>query len=357
MTWLAIRESRPRGAARHATRWDRALAGPGLLARGTIVLEADTLPGAGDQPLLAFWSSTGWPRGLSLGLAPDGTLRASLRQGPAQLRARLHLPPPAPRERLRVWLSWNAPARLAHLSAENLDDETLWQTDAPAPPPLPRDDARRLFAAPRQPVPGLVGAALSDRVEPLGLPLGLRSGTLIETDSGPRPIEALAPGDRVLTARGFMAPVRWVVRREVPGFGRFAPVRLRRPYFGLARSIEVAPDHRIFVTGAEAAYLFGDEGVLVRAADLVDGRSVVRSHGPAEMVEYCHLLLDEHECLHSSGLWSESLFVGEVARNAATLATTPLAGMAPGAVPRHKRFAHAPLSPREAHTLRVAMGA
>ena len=50
-------------------------------------------------------------------------------------------------------------------------------------------------------------------------------GTVIETETGPRLIETLAPGDRVLTRDRGMQPVLWIGRRTMPGTGAFAPVR------------------------------------------------------------------------------------------------------------------------------------
>ena len=73
------------------------------------------------------------------------------------------------------------------------------------------------------------------------------------------------------------------------------------------------PQHAILLCDWRAQYYYGADDVLVRAIDLLglDGVSV-RVGGD---VTYCHILLDAHHLVRASGLWSESLYPGDLARN------------------------------------------
>lgn len=206
-----------------------------------------------------------------------------MRQGTSHRAAQLTLPVPAREARLRVTYAWDAPARHGGvISVEDLDQETLHQVELPNPLPLPMDDLDALVRGGRGGVQrdaGLRWIALSDRVEPVGLPLGVAAGTPVETPDGLRPVEHLRMGDLVSTPPEGPRPIRWMTRREVPALGAFRPIHLRAPYHGLSSDILVAPDHRLLVSGGETEYLFGEDAVLVEARHLVDGRTTHRAHG------------------------------------------------------------------------------
>jgi hypothetical protein len=55
--------------------------------------------------------------------------------------------------------------------------------------------------------------------------------------------------------------------------------------------------------------LFGTHEVLVRARELVNGRSIGRRRDGRGVV-YVHLLFDRHEIVRGNGLWSESYHPG-----------------------------------------------
>lgn len=327
-----------------------------LLTIGTLVIELNLSAHDGRAVSLLRQDETrGWLRHMSLILAEDGTLCLELRQGGARCVARLGLPRIAQDTRLRVSYSWNAPARRGLLSAEDLDLETLYQVEMPSPLPLPLADLRQVILGEGHVRlgAGLRWIGLSDRIEPVGLSIGVAAGTPVETPDGLRPVERLRLGDMVMTSQGAM-PLRWMTRREVPALGAFRPIHLRAPYHGLSHDILVAPDHRLVVTGAEAEYLFGEDGVLVEAHHLVDGRTVRRAHGGGTLWYY-HLLFDEHVCLSYAGMQGESLFVGAMGRASELVATTALAGLPADAVPRHRAFARPPLSSYEARTLAASL--
>jgi hypothetical protein len=134
------------------------------------------------------------------------------------------------------------------------------------------------------------------------------AGTLIRTPEGERPVEALRPGDLVLTLDDGPQPLRWAGRRSVPAEGRFAPIRIGAGTFGPHRTLLVSPQHRVLIRDSLADLLFGEREVLVAAKDLVNGRSVTVREGG--MVEYVHLLFDRHQVVFSDGLATESYLPG-----------------------------------------------
>ncbi len=131
------------------------------------------------------------------------------------------------------------------------------------------------------------------------------SGTLIETISGSRPVECLAPGDLVLTRDHGFQPLRWIGQRKTHAQGARAPVRIRAGHLGADRDLLLSPQHRILVGGWRAELFFGVGEALAAAAHLIDGQAVSRA--PMRRVTYLHLLFDQHEVLSTQGVWSESL--------------------------------------------------
>jgi hypothetical protein len=134
------------------------------------------------------------------------------------------------------------------------------------------------------------------------------SGTMILTPAGEVPVEALKPGDLVITKDEGPQPLRWLGRRVVPAVGDYAPIRIAPNTFGDHREVLVSPLHRILIKDALAELLFGDAEVLVAAKDLVNDRSVRRVEGGT--VEYVHILFDRHQVVLSDGLETESFLPG-----------------------------------------------
>ncbi len=134
-------------------------------------------------------------------------------------------------------------------------------------------------------------------------------GTLIRTDRGNVPVEALRIGDRVATVAGPFRPIRWIGRRAYGG--RFLaanrgvrPILFRAGSLGRyqpARDLRVSPKHAMFL-----------DGCLVPAECLVDGRHVVVDTACRE-VEYHHVELDSHDILLAEDTPSES-FVDDGSR-------------------------------------------
>ncbi len=138
-------------------------------------------------------------------------------------------------------------------------------------------------------------------------------GTRILTPTGAIPVQDLREGDLIQTKDNGPQEVQWVGSRRMTGARLFAmprlrPVRIRAGAFGIERPDEeflVSPEHRMLVTGRAAQALFNTDEVLVRASDLVNGRTVVRDLSVRE-VTYVHLLLPRHEVLFANGVETES---------------------------------------------------
>lgn len=138
-------------------------------------------------------------------------------------------------------------------------------------------------------------------------------GTLIDTPAGPRPVEMLGPGDKVLTRDDGPQELLWIGSRRMSGARLYAlphlrPVRIRAGAFGMGRpegDLLVSPQHRMLVRGAGPRVLFNEPEVLVQALDLVDGGAVRVEHGLPE-VHYIHMMLARHQVLWANGVESES---------------------------------------------------
>ena len=147
------------------------------------------------------------------------------------------------------------------------------------------------------------------------LPIGLlgppcfAAGTLIQTATGPRPVEDLQEGDVILTLDHGPQPVRWIGRRTVCARHEWAPIRFMAGTVGNDRPLLVSPQHRMLVQGWQAELYFGQTEILVAAKHLVNGDTIHRL--PMDQVTYVHLLFDQHHLIFAEGAVSESLLPGD----------------------------------------------
>ncbi|RLL72840.1 Hint domain-containing protein [Paenirhodobacter hankyongi] len=163
----------------------------------------------------------------------------------------------------------------------------------------------------------VVEVGLDTRPEPARLPppgvICFTPGTLIDTPDGPRPVEALRPGDRVLTRDDGAQELLWIGSRRMTGarlhaLPHLCPVRICAGAFGIGRptgDLIVSPQHRMLIRGPQARALFNEAEVLVRACDLVNGGSVRVEQGLAGL-HYIHLLFARHQVIRANGMESES---------------------------------------------------
>ncbi|WP_288948168.1 Hint domain-containing protein [uncultured Paracoccus sp.] len=148
-------------------------------------------------------------------------------------------------------------------------------------------------------------------------------GTLIETLSGPRTVETLAPGDLILTRDHGFQPLRWIGRVRLDGkrldlCPNLRPILISQDALGPdlpQRDLIVSPQHRALLRSAIARRMFDAEEILVAATHLtaLDG---IRPLCPKDGVSYLHLLFDRHELVLSNGCWTESLLTGPQALRA-----------------------------------------
>lgn len=151
---------------------------------------------------------------------------------------------------------------------------------------------------------------------PGGVPC-LTRGTLVDTPSGPVPVEDLRVGDLVVTRDAGAQPLRWI------GSVRLDPLHLRlRPELcpvlipcgafgpGLPnRDLRVSAQHRMLLRSSIAGRMFGANEVLVAARYLV-GVGGVRRDTAAEPVQYFHVATDRHAIIRANGVETETLFPG-----------------------------------------------
>lgn len=144
------------------------------------------------------------------------------------------------------------------------------------------------------------------------------AGTLIETDTGPRPVEDLAVGDRVCVSDGQTLPIIWIGKRTLNAQTlrlrpQFRPVRIQRDALGKGlpdRNLYVSPQHRIVIEGWRAELLYGEPMVFSAAIHLVND-DTIRQVQTDEPVTYYHIACERHAILTSHGVRSESLFLGD----------------------------------------------
>ena len=133
-------------------------------------------------------------------------------------------------------------------------------------------------------------------------------GTRITLASGLQtPVEALRPGDRVLTRDDGVQAVRWIGQSTVRATGDFAPIRIAAGALNNDRDLVVSPDHRLFIYQREDTLGAGRNQVLVRARHLVNGDTITRK--PGGFVEYFQLLFDSHQTIYAEGIAAETLLV------------------------------------------------
>ncbi len=137
------------------------------------------------------------------------------------------------------------------------------------------------------------------------------AGTQIETKHGPRAVETLGAGDLVMTRDAGLQPLRWAGATQVPAVGDLAPIVISAGVLGNDTELVVSPQHAVLLTDWRAELLYGEPEVLVRAIDLLGHDGVYRR--PGGIVTYCHILFDAHHVVQAAGIWSESLYPGDMA--------------------------------------------
>lgn len=141
-------------------------------------------------------------------------------------------------------------------------------------------------------------------------------GTHVTMASGEqRPIETLAPGDRVLTRDDGAQPIRWIGQSTHRAVGVFAPVVISAGTLHNSRDLVVSPDHRLFIYQRSDALGAGRSELLIKARHLVNGETITVQRGG--FVDYFQLLFDRHQIIFAEGIAAETLLADP--RNQAAL--------------------------------------
>ncbi|PJI91807.1 Hint domain-containing protein [Yoonia maricola] len=144
------------------------------------------------------------------------------------------------------------------------------------------------------------------------------ASTMIETETGAKPIEALTVGDLVLTRDRGLQTIRWIGQSTVAADGKLAPVRISAGSLGQnapARDLLVSRQHRMLVSSAVCERMFGNREILVPAIKLTGLPGVFVDEAPSE-VTYYHLMTDQHDIVYAEGVPSETLLSGPQAMEA-----------------------------------------
>jgi len=147
-------------------------------------------------------------------------------------------------------------------------------------------------------------------------------GTMIDTPSGPKPVERLAPGDLVITLDNGAKPIRWtgttrVSEQSLASNPSLRPIRIEANAFGAGtpqRPVDLSPQHRVLVAGWEVELTSGLERAFAPATHLLNGTTVVPAPWKGG-ITYCHIMFDTHEIVTSEGLPTESFHVGDTIRD------------------------------------------
>lgn len=193
-------------------------------------------------------------------------------------------------------------------------------------------------------------------------------GTRIATPDGLRLIQALTPGDRILTRDNGAQEILWTGSRRMTGARLYAmphlrPIRFKLGALGIDRPDEdlvVSPQHRMLLRGPAARALFNSDEVLVKAEDLLNDVTIAVDHALRE-VTYIHILLDRHNIVWANGMETESFHPSntaldtiEAGQRSQLMALLPDVGHNPAA---YGDYARRNLSTSEAAILRHDMAA
>ena len=149
----------------------------------------------------------------------------------------------------------------------------------------------------------------------------LARGSVIATEDGPVAIEDLLPGQRVLTAEGRAAQVRWIGSMVIyPGAepGRdleehVSLTRITAEAFGAGRPVldlVLGPRARLCLRDPRLRRISGGEAAYVPARAFLDGISVIEVTPSAPVTVY-HVALEQHGSLRVAGLEVEAFHPGE----------------------------------------------
>ncbi|NRA98313.1 MAG: Hint domain-containing protein [Rhodobacteraceae bacterium] len=138
-------------------------------------------------------------------------------------------------------------------------------------------------------------------------------GTVLRTSAGPKPVETLREGDKVLTKDDGPQEILWMGSRRMSGARLYAmpelrPIRFKAGALDQDRpedDLLVSPRHKVLLKGQLATALFGTPEVFVAAQDLINDRTIMVDHS-VKSLTYVHLMLPRHQVVWANGVETES---------------------------------------------------
>ena len=144
--------------------------------------------------------------------------------------------------------------------------------------------------------------------------LSFARGTMITlADGAQRAIEALRPGDPILTRDHGRQSVRWIGHARLRAVGAFAPVVIPAGLLGNGGDLVLSQHHRVFLYQRQKLPGLSTSELLVQARHFVDGEQIYLREGG--FVDYFSLVFDQHEIIYAEGVPSESLMVNDATVN------------------------------------------
>lgn len=189
------------------------------------------------------------------------------------------------------------------------DEDNIFALAFTGPPP-PLGEALSLRTTDRRAI-----AALQEQ-EKSAL-LCFTPGALILTEAGPRPVETIRPGEKIVTRDRGLQEVRWYGETTLDADmlarkPHLRPILIKRNAIAAgipARDMAVSPNHHLLMNNWRAELLFGEKEVLLPAGAMLNDRTIRYQTG-AEPVHYIHLMFVRHEIVTVNGLATESFQPG-----------------------------------------------
>ena len=352
MTWIALRDAHTQvfsltGIAAEGNRAP-SFSDTALLKRGSLQFEFTYTPHKKRQVLIDHRAEAPWPFRLRVMITPDAVLHFDLYCGDSRSYMALETGLTDCESAVELVYSWHAPDRVGQLSMHLPYSARSVHRALYDPVPIPLTTLQSLTQDTLV-SSGLTYLAVSTQIEPVGPAPSLAGRAIVETPKGPEYVARIRAGDQVLCKDGSPKRVLWTGHRDVPARGRFQPIRLRAPYFGLCHDTVVAPTQNVAFDGPDVEYLFGHERVLVSASHAVGGVQALRARRPF-VVRYHQLLLQDHALIRIGGGIGESFYVGRLADDEMALNASIWSGANAARFPRHS-FAAPVLKQYEAISL------